>query len=202
MKKFFLISAMLLCGFSFLKAQNLPEGVIMPDRPKTKAYVDYSWKESGFWAGLDLASGASVNVDPKYATAVTTDIHAVAGYRFNSFIMIGAGVGAKIYAPSGNRVDAKYPGNIVSIPVFFNARGVMIDPRSRVTLPCWSLDLGYSFFDGIYVSPMLGVRVGGGERHHFIAGLAYVLQGADLRFGDAYQKGYLHSIQLKLAYQF
>ncbi|MCQ2153078.1 MAG: hypothetical protein MJY44_00680 [Bacteroidales bacterium] len=203
MKRVVSILSLLLFGCLFLGAQNLPEGVVMPDAPGTAPYVDYRSKVSGFWAGVDVGSGVSLNVDPAYKASVTADVHAVAGYRFNSFIMVGVGAGVKVYALPGSRVDAKYPGNIVSIPVFLNARGVMMNPRSRVVLPCWSMDAGYSFFDGVYVSPMLGIRVGSAERHHFVAGLAYVLQGAEVHTTvDGSAPGYVHSLQLKLGYQF
>ena len=185
---------MLLCSIPSLLAQNLPEGVIMPDKPNYAPYVDYNQKESGFWAGLDLGAAVSLNVDQKKIPSVTSGLRAVAGYRFNSFIMIGAGAGVNVYALEGNRVDSKHSGNRLSFPVFFNARGVMMSPRSRVTLPCWSMDIGYSFLDGFYLSPMLGIRVGGTERNHFIAGLAYALQGADLKVEGTTSPGFLHSV--------
>ena len=191
------LSSLALC------AQNLPDGVILPDKPNTEPYVDYSTKENGFWAGVDILNGTTLHIDKDYRTSVTSSVHAIAGYRFNSYAQIGLGLGVKIYGLQQDRIDPRHDGNIISVPFFFNARGVMMNPRSRVVLPCWSFDIGYAFFDGLYVSPTLGVRIGGLERHHFVAGVAYVLQGAEVaRNNGTHAPGYLHSLQLKLGYQF
>lgn len=200
MKRFIFTLTVLLFSGIGIYAQ---EGVIMPDKPKNGKYVDYSAKEKGFWAGVDLSSGATIHIDDSYQSSVTSDIHFVAGYRYNCYLQAGIGVGAKIYALQRDRIDAKYPNNRVSIPLYADVRGVIINPVGREVVPCWSFDIGYSFFDGFYMSPTIGIRVGGLERHHFLAGLSYVLQGAQLvRTGGSTAPGYLHSVELKLGYQF
>lgn len=202
MKKFIFIIAFLALSLFPLAAQNNMDGVIMPDRPDTKPYVDYSKSESGFWAGVDFSTGASVHIDHSYKTSVTSNVNAVLGYRFNSFLQLGVGAGVKIYDLQQDRIDPVH-GNIVSVPVFLNVRGVMMNPKSRGAVPCWGVDAGYAFFDGLYFAPTVGVRVGSLERHHFLAGVGYVLQGAETRKVDGtHAQGYLHSIQIKLGYQF
>ena len=203
MKKIITVVSSCLLFLCPLAAQNSMDGVIMPDKPDTKPYVDYSKKVSGFWAGVDVSSGASIHIDNAYKTSVTTNLNAVFGYRFNSFCQLGLGAGVKVYALQQDRIDPKNDGNIISVPVFFNVRGVMMNPRSREVVPCWSLDAGYAFFDGVYVAPTIGIRVGSLERHHFLAGVGYVLQGSEVCKTDGtHAPGYTHSIQLKLGYQF
>ena len=64
-----------------------------------------------------------------------------------------------------------------------------------MSVPWWSVDLGYSIPEGFYASPTVGVRVGG-PRNNFIAGVTYIFQSV------AAAKTSYHAVGLRLGYEF
>lgn len=203
MKKHLFTTAVILFLSTLLSFAGNNDEVIMPDMPKHKKYVDLSRQEKGFWCAVDLAAGPSLSLDKGHKPSWAGDALFTFGYRVNNFIQAGLGCGIRYYFEEGTRTNAK---NLkpVSIPLFANVRGVMMEPRGHVVVPFWSMNVGYAVFDGFYLSPTVGIRVGSMERSHFTAGIAYVLQGASTKNNDDSVKsnGILNSLQLKLGYQF
>lgn len=192
MKKLLITSLCALLGSLAVFAQ-VPTIPSAPSVNKGK-YTDYTIQERGFWWGGELLGGALAN-ETVYAPI---QAQVIAGYRFNEFFQLGGGVGVRYYF--NNTYRASRSG--VAVPLFLDLRGVIISGDSRFVVPCWSMDVGYVFNDGIMFSPMIGLRFGDEERHHFILGIAYMGQHTTFSFDDYKIKGFLHGAMLKLAYEF
>ena len=123
-------------------------------------------------------------------------VDVIGGYRFNEFIKLGLGVSPRLLP-----MDSSYfpfdglGGGPVSLPVYLDVRGNIISQESRMAVPYWSMDLGYSIPEGFYASPTIGVRVGG-PRNNFIAGLTYIFQNV-----ASWKESY-SAIGLRLGYEF
>lgn len=172
-------------------------------------YIDYATRTSGFWGSIELGAGANIHATHKYKSSFPTEILLTGGYRLNKFFQSGLGFGARYYFGGNDRVyvkDGKAIQNVrLSFPLFANFRGILIDDLSRTTVPYWSANIGYTFNDGFYFAPSLGLRIGSLERHHFIISLGYSLQrtyaieeGRD----TSYKAIVLNAATLKFGYQF
>ena len=214
MKKSFITLVGLVLGTFALFAQ---EQVPLPPAAPKSPYKDYTIQKSGFWWGGEVISGAALNFDPadNIKPVVPLQADVVLGYRFNEFIQVGGGFGFRYYFMNPNaRAEYIVKDNKdktiapFSVPIFVDARGVMISGRSRDIVPCWSFDVGYAINDGFMVAPMVGLRFGYNERHHFILGLTYMAQQTILkhepvqREDASWKPGFLHILGLKLAYEF
>lgn len=176
MKKFILIALLALVAVPSF-AQNHKD-YTLPDAPKRSRYIDYPSQYKGLWF--------AVQATPAFASqeGITGQIDLIAGYRTGEWFRVGAGVSPKFSANAG-----------FALPVYLDLRGNIISQESRMAVPYWSLDAGYTISpsnSGLYVSPTVGVRVGM-PRNNFIAGITYILQtlpggsapshGAGLRIG-------------------
>jgi opacity protein-like surface antigen len=193
MKKFLITSLCALLGSLAVFAQ-VPTTPSVPSVNKGK-YTDYTIQESGFWWGGELLGGVLANELSVYGPI---QAQVIAGYRFNEFFQLGGGVGVRYYI---NNLYRKSRSGI-AVPLFLDLRGLMISGEYRSVVPCWSLDVGYTFNDGVMFSPMIGLRFGDEERHHFILGIAYMGQHSVFNVEGILLKGFLHGAMLKLAYEF
>jgi len=193
MKKLLLTSLCALLGSLALFAQ-VPT---VPSEPSVhkRNYTDFTIQERGFWWGGEVLGGVLANQLSVYGPI---QAQVLAGYRFNEFFQLGGGVGVRYYI--NNTYRASRSG--VAVPLFLDLRGVMISGDSRFVVPCWSLDVGYAFNDGVMFSPMIGLRFGDEVRHHFILGIAYVGQESLFNVEGIMLRGFLHGALLKLAYEF
>ncbi len=158
-------------------AQN-HTGYTLPDQPKRAKYIDFPSQDKGLWFAAQ-ATGAYFASE---GLGVQADL--IAGYRVGEFFRIGAGVSPGVL------------GGSFRMPVYLDLRGNIISQESRMAVPYWSLDAGYSLgsvYKGLYLSPTVGVRVGM-PRNDFIAGLSYMLQMVP---GSA-----LHGVGIRLGYEF
>ena len=152
---------LLTIGFALMlipaAAQQEHTGYRLPEEPKRAKYVDYPSLNTGFWF--------AVQATPAFATEEGFIFQAdvVAGYRGGEFFRFGPGVSAR-FAPSG-----------FALPVYLDLRGNIISQESRMCVPYWNVDAGYTIGQGIYASPTIGVRVGQ-PRNNFVAGLTYMFQ--------------------------
>ena len=158
-------------------------------------YSDDSIQEKGFWWGAELLGGVLANDLSVYGPL---QAQLVAGYRFGDLFQIGGGAGVRYYV--NNPYRASRSG--IAVPLFLDLRGLMISGESRMVVPCWSLDVGYTFFDGFMFSPLIGLRIGDDERHHFIAGISYLGQLTKLKVEGIDMDGFLNGLMIKLAYEF
>lgn len=90
--------------------------------------------------------------------------------------------------------------------------GATSSPRNRGgRFPTGRSTPGYTINDGVFVSPTLGLRIGDRVRHHFLIGISYLGQDADLKapaldsrpgLGDGHERRFIHALRLRLGYQF
>lgn len=151
----------------------------LPDAPKRSRYIDYPSQYKGLWF--------AVQATPAFGTGgASGQVDLIAGYRTGEWFRIGAGV-SPTFSAAG-----------FTIPVYLDFRGNLISQESRMAVPYWSLDAGYTFgaYQGLYASPTVGVRVGM-PRNNFIAGLTYILQ----QIGPG---GFVpsHAVGLRIGYEF
>lgn len=170
------------------------------NKPVEGFYQDAMSRDSGFWWGVESVTGYACNL---YDTNLGfEEIDAVAGYRFNSYVLIGAGLGARWYWD--DRV--RYRNSAWSMPIFFNVRGSMIPHAYRTVVPVYSLDIGGSIRDGFMLRPAIGMRIGG-LRSAFNILLAYTGQNnviaTCLTDGSIGRRNKFTSfLTLKLGYEF
>lgn len=199
MKKIVCILSLLL-SFVGMQAQEnrvnrLPE--IDSDRPQ-KVYTE---RNSGFWISPELSGAYSCRFNHSNFGFVELDV--TAGYRFNEFVRLGAGIGARYYLDN----NAVRKSNIAwTMPVFANIRGNMMATNYRNVVPYYSVDLGGTVRDGFLFRPTVGLRVGQ-QRSAFLVGLGYV--GQDLKsyyvnkMGIIFDKRkFVSFVTLKLGYEF
>lgn len=150
----------------------------LPEVPKRAEYIDFPSLDKGLWFAAQVTPGIFVR------EGFTIRAELIAGYRFGEFFRVGAGIAPGVLGP------------VFYMPAFLDLRGNIISQESRMVVPYWNLDAGYSIsrvYSGIYLSPTVGVRVGM-PRNDFIAGLSYIAQ---LLPGTA-----VHGIALKLGFEF
>lgn len=207
-----------------------------PAAPRSR-FRDPANRTRGFWAGIELSGGASVS--PDYDSMFPVELAVIPGYRFSEFFSVGVGFGFRYYFRNANmRYDRKFkdvpigspesfgrkniPAGMDRVlvsddnyawafPVYLDLRGNFLSSKSRRVVPYWSLDAGYTINDGVFVSPTLGLRIGDRTRHHFLIGVNYLGQDADLKapsldsrpgLGDGHERRFIHALRLKLGYQF
>ena len=167
--------------------------IILPQAPSQHNYKDYSMKDNGLWISMEVEGASSImqNKQNMQFAAPTATI----GYRFNEFIRIGVGAGARIYV---HNADFRDTGNRFSIPVFLNLRGNVFCKHNRSVAPYWSINLGCVTSEGFYANPTVGYSFGG-LRNNFLLGVSYTLS----TFTDI---GGIHQAYsyfgLKLGYEF
>ena len=152
MKK--LIATTLILCFSIVAIAQ-EKNVTLPERPNRSKYSDYSTKDAGWWCAIQI--GISYG-----DTAILGQLDIVTGYRLSEFLKIGIGVSPRV--------------GLKSIPVYIDVRGNIIPQVDRMHSFFWKVDVGYALNDGIYLSPGLGMQLGG-IRHNFLVGANYTLQG-------------------------
>ncbi|MBQ5719576.1 MAG: hypothetical protein IIV65_03400 [Alistipes sp.] len=175
---------------------------------KEKRYTEYFECEKGYWAAVDLGLGVILDRYNKNNTepAIPIDLNLTMGYRFNEFIMIGVGGGARFYAHQHRQrlnAEKKDRGYAWSFPLYGQLRGAFISGYSRTIIPYWQLSVGYAFRDGFMVQPAVGLRFGSAVRNHFTLALGYTAQESLIYTNaDKFQNGFMHMMQLKFGYQF
>lgn len=176
MRKLIALAATVLLAVPVL-AQN-HTGYALPEEPKRARYIDFPSQDQGLW----FAAQVSPAIFLHEGFNIGADL--IAGYRLGEFFRVGAGISPGVL------------GGVFRMPVYLDLRGNIISQESRMAVPYWNLDAGYSVssvYNGLYVSPTVGVRVGM-PRNDLIAGVTYMLQ---LVPGSA-----LHGIGLRLGYEF
>ena len=175
----------------------------LPEVDATQQYREYRTLDRGFFIAAELSGGYSCRIsNPNLGYA---ELDAVAGYRFNEFLQVGAGVGARYYF---NNDEVRYTTIKWAAPLFINVRGNIIPHQYRKVVPYYSVDMGGTFRDGFMFRPSVGLRIGQ-PRSAFLVGLAYMAQGMDTAgwTGEGHRVKYKENsvvsfITLKIGYQF
>ncbi len=162
MKKLITVIGLVLMLFPSF-AQNHKD-YTLPSEPKRSRYIDFPSQDRGLWFAVQ-ATPAINSID-----SFSAQVDLIAGYRTGEWLRIGAGISPKY--SSGK--------NAMVLPVYLDLRGNLISQESRMAVPYWSFDAGYTFggnyaYRGLYLSPTVGVRVGM-PRNNFIAGITYIMQ--------------------------
>lgn len=168
---------------------------------KVEQYHNYAENQTGFFCAAELAGGYSCRLEKSNFGFLELD--AVGGYRFNEYLNVGAGMGARYYFANNliRYSTAKWAG-----PMFIDVRGQFIPHQFRNFVPYYSFDIGGTIRDGFMLRPTLGLRIGE-PRSAFIVGISYT--GQDLtsfRRDELGQKmktnKFVSFITLKVGYQF
>ena len=179
MKKFFLafcFALMMVPAF----AQN-HTGYTLPEEPRRGKYIDFPSQDRGLWFAVQASPALGVG----RAAGFWGSADLIAGYRTGEFFKVGAGVSPRFDMIAG-----------FALPVYLDLRGNIISQESRMAVPYWNLDAGWTFMEnGVYVSPTVGVRVGM-PRNNLIAGVTYIFQHATV------PAGIFHAVGLRIGYEF
>lgn len=168
---------------------------------KVGQYHNYAENQTGFFCAAELIGGYSCRLEKSNFGFLELD--AVGGYRFNEYLNVGAGMGARYYFANNliRHTTAKWAG-----PMFIDVRGQFIPHQFRNYVPYYSFDIGGTIRDGFMIRPTLGLRIGE-PRSAFLVGISYT--GQDLtsfRWDDLGQKTkknrFVSFITLKVGYQF
>lgn len=153
------------------KIDKATSAVVVPETPKRAPYIDYDTQKKGWWCAVEIMGGGTVDVnyDPHFYNIGLSFIN---GYRFNQFIRIGIGLAFRYYIPAINKdyqvydkipglyepknanfevedtregSQYKYHGAPWAIPLFIDIRGNLISNDTRMCVPYWAFDIGYSF---------------------------------------------------------
>lgn len=185
--------ALLLSITCFVTGQAQRRDVTLPEKAPQKGFRSYINQDTGFWIALEAEGGSSImqgKTNMQYA-----NLCAIAGYRFNEYLRLGAGLGGRAYL---NNVNLRESDDTFVMPVFVNVRGNIISAYDRDGVPYWSLNVGGITSEGFYFSPTLGYSFGG-LRNMFLIGLSYTLS----TFTDFMAKDRAYSyFGLKLGYEF
>ena len=153
----------------------------LPQEPKRARYVDYPSLNTGLWFAVQATPAFGLG----RAGGLWASADLIAGYRTGEFFKVGVGVSPRYDGIAG-----------FGLPVYLDLRGNIISQESRMTVPYWNLDAGWTFFEnGVYASPTVGVRVGM-PRNNFIAGLTYIFQHATV------PSGIFHAVGVRIGYEF
>lgn len=166
-----------------------------------KPYQVYTEYKTGFFCAAELAGAYSCRLEKSNFGFLELD--AIGGYRFNEYLNVGAGMGARYYF-ANNRIRysrAKWGG-----PIFIDVRGQLIPHLYRNYVPYYSFDIGGTIRDGFMLRPTLGLRIGE-VRSAFLIGIAYTGQSlTSFSWNDMGQKlkknRFVSFITLKVGYQF
>lgn len=174
--------------------------VVKPEDGKRPKYVDYSSQEKGWWCAAGLYGGYVLdsNNQPGFGFL---EVDFVNGYRFNEFIRIGIGLGARYYMGIATEDQRKPINNPWSFPIYLDLRGSMISQYSRNYAPYWQMDLGYAINDGFFVSPTIGMRFGG-RRSNVLVGINYLGQMMNRNVGGEAKSAFTSAICLRVSYEF
>ncbi len=208
------------------RVQMGSSAVTVPETPKRPKYKDYETAEKGYWTAVEFWGGGAVDFGGK-PNMCNIDIHWINGYRFNEWIRIGVGLGFRYYLgdldykigdntypePISGKYGWEKPGkqnetqggSQWALPLYLDLRGNIMSMATRLCVPYWSFDAGYTFSgkfvnqsdyvenatpganpekeidgkiqqgQGFFFSPTLGVKIMG-PRHSLLIGISYMGQ--------------------------
>lgn len=169
MKKLSLLLVIFISAvFSCIAQEN--EIKRIPNRgfdPEQNQYITF---DKGFWGAAEVSGGYSAHLHGH--NLGLTELDVMAGYRFNQFLRIGLGIGARYYFDKHHirRGDTKW-----GMPLFGDIRGSFMSSTYRKVVPYWDVAIGASIRDGFFFRPTLGLKIGE-PRQAFLIGVSYMGQ--------------------------
>ncbi len=192
------IAGLIAAACSVAASAQINQVTRLPQVGASEKQADYTSAGSGFWMAAEASAAYSCRLFN--SNFGYTEIDAVAGYRFNEYVRVGLGLGARYYFDN-NKVRSTL--SEWAFPIFLNIRGNFIPTRYRDVVPYYSFDIGVTVRDGFMLRPTVGLRVGL-ERSAFLVGLGYVGQDLSTYSRDNLRKTrrFVNFITLKLGYEF
>lgn len=192
------IAGLIAAACSVAASAQINQVTRLPQVGAPEKQADYTSAGSGFWMAAEASAAYSFRLFN--SNFGYTEIDAVAGYRFNEYVRVGLGLGARYYFDN-NKVRSTL--SEWAFPIFLNVRGNFIPTRYRDVVPYYSFDIGVTVRDGFMLRPTVGLRVGR-ERSAFLVGLGYVGQDLSTYSRDNLRKTrrFVNFITLKLGYEF
>lgn len=148
----------------------------LPEIGKAVEDVEYSTNLTGFWFAVEGSGGYSARINKENSPFVEFD--AIAGYRFNDYLRVGAGFGSRYTFEEPERM--RHSSIEWSFPLYLDLRGSFIPQTYRNVVPYWSMDVGGTIRDGFMLRPSVGIRVGR-QRCTFLLALSYTGQNIKVR---------------------
>jgi len=183
-----------------LSAQN-NRNYRLPDEGNTTAHHDYSTFDRGFWIAPEFTGGIYCDFGMD-KMPVPLELDVTGGYRFNEYLKVGIGFGARYYI---NNDYVRARSIEWSFPVYANVRGNFISSEYRQVVPYYCVDLGGAIRDGFMWRPTVGLRIGE-NRSAFLVGLSYMgqcLKRYDKKSKDGINDSkYASFLMLRLGYEF
>lgn len=164
-----------------------------PNVGSTTSLNDYATFDNGFWMGVNFMGAYSLFLTEHCSP--WTELSVVGGYRFNQYLKVGIGFGARYYIENSK---LRSRNNKWSFPIFATIRGNIISDEYRTVVPYYSVEVGGAIRDGLMWRPTFGIRIGQ-SRSAFLVGINYT--GQELPY-KTNKKRYVSSIGLSLGYEF
>jgi opacity protein-like surface antigen len=162
----------LICAAVAISASAQTRDVRIPtEQNEGEKFVNLPTLKKGFYFATELSGVYSISHDDNFGIG---ELDVVGGYRFNEYIRVGIGIGARYYINNSD-YKIRQAWSDWGLPLYVNLRGNFISSTYRTVTPYWSVDVGTSFPDGVMFRPSVGIRVGQ-ERSAFLLALTYSLQ--------------------------
>jgi hypothetical protein len=172
--------------------------VRMPRVNPGNVQKNYNEFATGFWIAPELYGAYSCMFDGGNFGFAELDV--TGGYRFNEYLRVGIGVGARYYL-SNRDSFIKYKKDDWSFPIYANVRGNFIPTQYRSVVPYYSFSIGGSINSGFFFRPTVGLRIGQ-QRSAFLVSLSYVGQSIHRGNYKIGRQGYVSLISLGIGYEF
>lgn len=145
--------------------------------PSEGFYSDRSQSDTGFYFAAESTTGFSIR--PGKSNFGFEEIDLIGGYRFNTYLRAGVGIGARYYW--NNEHVRWHADREWTMPLFADLRGEFMPRAYRTVVPYWNMQIGATLGDGLMVRPSIGIRVGE-RRSAFLLALSYT--GQSMRVTD------------------
>ncbi len=184
-------------SYPMIEVRKIEQGVAISgsrDNQSSKPiFKEYRGMDTGYWSTVEISFGNTIHLSEK--NMQHTELNWINGYRFNEFLKMGIGFGARYYV---NNQDMRSSSIRWAFPVFADLRGNFMPQTSRNVVPYWAFDVGGIIRDGFMLSPTLGLRIGE-KRSCLLLGLSYTGQTMKRRKGGRH---FENVVSLKLGYEF
>lgn len=141
---------------------------------REKLYRNFSYKKTGYSNFTEIGALVAGKTTQQGVTTAAFSFQTVNGYKFNQFIMLGAGLGADLYATQ------------TVVPLFGTFRGDLASKGSAI--PFYFIDAGYgvnitekssnadNFKGGLLWAAGLGIKIPFNKTAGFMLSLGYRYQ--------------------------
>ena len=159
------LAAWALAGAAYAQQREIR----MPEAPKAKQQ-NIAEADRGFWCAIEAGGGSTLMEERKNVGMLGASY--TGGYRFSQYLKVGVGLGV-LYYPNGEKV--RDSGKKLAMPLFLNMRGNFLSDEIRRTVPFWSVNVGTTMPDGLFLTPSVGLRIGE-KRNAFLMSVGYTLR--------------------------